>query len=784
MFLLGTMWLLGITAGRYLPLTGWQWLTLAAGAFTFAFLLRKNPLHRWLFLLLIPICLGAARYLPSEIMKQPEHIAFYNDLDIKATVTGVVVADPDVRDRYTALVLSVERVRIPRIGITKTVEGRILVRASRLTDWRYGDWVHAEGMLETPPEMEGFSYREYLGNQGIHSLMPTAYVNKLGSDRANPILSMIFDLRTHVHKAILRLYPEPEASLLSGILLGKESGIPPDLLEAYNRTGTTHIIAISGFNITILAGLFVSVFGRWFGARRGGWIAAAAIFLYTLLVGADPAVQRAAVMGGLALTARHLGRQTHGLASLSAAAIIMTLINPRTLWDVGFQLSFFATLGLILYADPLRTGAIRFLTRWLTPEQAEKIANPISEFFLFTLAAQITTLPLTAIHFRRLSLVSVLANPVILPLQPLLMIIGGLASLLGALWIPLGQPIAWVAWLFPAFTNQAVKFFAGWPAASIALGSFGFPLVLAYYLLLLGGTWVLSLPPDRRPGRETIIRLKMDTDLRFRLGLAALAIISGLTWHMFAHQPDGDLHLTILDVGEGDAVLLRSPNGGSVLINGGSSPIRLTDILGRYTSIFDRELDWLIIGGTSYDQVGGLTDLSDHFVIRDSLLPCSSGKGTFQRVLEDLDESSTPKTIYEPGHRLDLGEGAFLEILSVSDSGALIMVQWGSARFLLASGADPDLIYTSLDDPRLRSVSAVLLPAGGYAAVNPDEWLAHLNPGVILLSLRAGDLPADLPGSLSSSLQNTSVLRTDINGTIELTTDGSRLWIEVERVID
>lgn len=411
LFLLGMMWLLGITAGRHLTLTGWQWLTLAAGAFLFALLFRRNQLHRWLFLLLIPVCLGAARYLPSEIMRQPGQIAFYNDLEVKATVTGVVVEDPDVRDRYTALVLSVERVRIPQMEITKTVEGRILVRASRLIDWRYGDWVHAEGMLETPPEMDGFSYREYLGNQGIHSLMPTAYVKKIGSDQANPILSMIFDLRTHVHKVIQRLFPEPEASLLSGILLGKESGMPPELLEAYNRTGTTHIIAISGFNITLLAGLFISVFGRWFGARRGGWIAAAAIFLYTLLVGADPAVQRAAVMGGLALTARHLGRQTHGLASLSAAAIIMTLINPRTLWDVGFQLSFFATLRLILYADPLREGAIRFLMRWMTPKQSEKIANPISEFFLFTLAAQITTLPLTAIHFRRLSLISVLANP-------------------------------------------------------------------------------------------------------------------------------------------------------------------------------------------------------------------------------------------------------------------------------------------------------------------------------------------------------------------------------------
>lgn len=247
LFMLGMMWLLGITAGRNLPLTGWQWLTLAAGATLFALLFRRNQLHRWLFLLLIPLCLGAARYLPSEITKQPGHIAFYNDLDVKTIVTGVVVADPDIRDRYTALVLSVERVRIPQMGITKTVEGRILVRASRLTDWRYGDWVHAEGLLETPPEMDDFSYREYLGNQGIHTLMPTAYVRKIGSDRANPILSMIFDLRTHVHKAILRLFPEPEASLLSGILLGKESGIPPDLLEAYNRTGTTHIIAISGF---------------------------------------------------------------------------------------------------------------------------------------------------------------------------------------------------------------------------------------------------------------------------------------------------------------------------------------------------------------------------------------------------------------------------------------------------------------------------------------------------------------------------------------------------------
>jgi hypothetical protein len=112
------------------------------------------------------------------------------------------------------------------------------------------------------------------------------------------------------------------------------------------------------------------------------------------------------------------------------------------------------------------------------------------------------------------------------------------------------------------------------------------------------------------------------------------------------------------------------------------------------------------------------------------------------------------------------------------------MIEWDSSRILLAPGADPALILESLDDPRLRSVSAVLLPAGGYAAVNPDEWLKHLDPGVILLSLRTGEMPAELPKNISGPLLNRSILRTDINGTIDLTTDGSKLWIEVDRVID
>jgi ComEC/Rec2-related protein len=157
-----------------------------------------------------------------------------------------------------------------------------------------------------------------------------------------------------------------------------------------------------------------------------------AIIVYTILVGADAAVVSAALMAGLALLALRLARLTHGMASLAAAGMAMTVFDPRFLWEVGFQLSFMATLGLVLHVEPMRTWLIGRLSRALSEEQAERLAGPLSEFVLYTLAAQITTFPITAYHFQRLSLTSLIANPVILPAQPPIMILGDLATLAAA----------------------------------------------------------------------------------------------------------------------------------------------------------------------------------------------------------------------------------------------------------------------------------------------------------------------------------------------------------------
>ncbi len=295
--------------------------------------------------------------------------------------------------------------------------------------------------------------------------------------------------------------------------MGVDSGIPEEVVQAFQDTGTAHVIAISGFNIAIIAGLFALLFTRLLGRVKGAILALVGIVLYTLLVGAGPSVVRAALMGGLGLFAYHIGRRQVGLLTMALVAAVMALANPMVLWSASFQLSFFATLGLVLYAQPLEQGLEGLAARRLPPETAARLSRPVAEYLLFTLAASLATLPIILYHFQRLSLVSLVANPAILPAQPAVMVLGGLAVLLGMAFEPLGQLVGWLAWPFVAYTIRAVQFFAGWPITAVTVGQISSLGVILMYAMLFGLTFAWSAlqancancqawPGTRYPGRS------------------------------------------------------------------------------------------------------------------------------------------------------------------------------------------------------------------------------------------------------------------------------------------
>lgn len=260
--------------------------------------------------------------------------------------------------------------------------------------------------------------------------------------------------------ALNSLLPEPQVSLLNGILFGVKATMPPYLYNVLISTGTLHIIALSGLNISILANLTAQI-TLFLGRKASSIISICLIVLFVLFVGPNPSVVRAAIMGCLSLSAVYFGRQDWGVLSLFLAAGIMLLIDFSLIKNLSFQLSFLATLGIILANKKAecqhRNGLINQFKYWF------------KENLKLTFSAQLFTLPIILYNFHRLSLVAPVANLAIeWVIQPI-MVLGFITAIAGCVWQPLGLLPAWFVWVPLTYLITVVEWLAKIPGASIIL---------------------------------------------------------------------------------------------------------------------------------------------------------------------------------------------------------------------------------------------------------------------------------------------------------------------------
>jgi len=730
----------------------------------------------------LALALGAGRLLLAVPHFDETSLATYNDVGW-VTLEGVVVGEPDVRDYYTNLRVRAERLTLPD-GAELDIDGLVLVKAERYSQRHYGDRVRVEGLLEMPPVFEEFSYQEYLARQGIHSLIQRAHVAPLAENQANPLLYYLFAFKRYAQSVIARILPEPQAALLTGILLGVETGIPADLMEDFAATGTTHIIAISGFNITIISGIFAGLAERLFDERRAVWVAIVGVVVYTIFVGASAAVVRAALMGILYLWGRHLRRGTFAPVSLAAAAIGMTAWNPYTLWDVGFLLSFAATIGLVLYAEPLERAFERMLARVTSAERARKIVGLISEALLVTLAAQITTIGIILYYFGRLSLVTLLTNFLILPVQSFVMIWGGVATLLGLVFLPLGQVVGWVAWVFLTFTIEMVRLTARAPFASLPLKMEGW-MVWAYYALLGSLTWWLAQTRQRR----SELWAKFSSRLEAKVlagGAGVLLILAFFAWRSL---PDGRLHVVFLDVGQGDAIFIQTPSGKQVLVDGGPSETILLSQLGRQMPFWDRTLDLVILTHPDSDHVTGLVGVLERYrVDRVIYREQERESEVYEYWLQLLASEGAAVYRGEAGLELALDEGLEMTVLhpgaelleDANDNSVVTRLVYGRVSVLLPGDIEAE-VERRLAAQGVGLASTVLKAAHhGSCSSTTQEFLDAVEPEVVVISVGAENRFGHPCADVLERLGELSVYRTDEQGVIELVSDGARMWVETE----
>ena len=715
----------GIALNRFLRAPLDVWLIITLTPIILALILRRRvarlaSLNVWLIAAVgIALLLGAMRYQQTIHKITPADVSWYNDRKCEVLVTGALNDPPDYRDAYTNLRLNVKQIDNGQRFFN--VSGLLLAHVPINQTYEYGDEIRLRGQLQTPPQDEDFSYQDYLARQGILSYMPTSEATLLPGNDGNLISRAIYAFKDQAVDHIYRLFPDPEASVLAGMLLGVNGGLPAPIQQAFRDTGTAYVIAVSGFKISILAGVFVTLFSRILGTRRGWIFAVLGIAFYTFLVGANDAAVRAALMVTLALFAEQIGRRTQGLNTLAFVAALMALWNPLVLWDAGFQISFFATLGLILYMEPLQQTTENLLARYFPQWNAQQVIKYVLYYFLLTLAVQLTTIPIMAYQFKQIPLIALLANPSITPAQPLVMMLGGLAVILSFVFFSLGQFMAWIAWPLTAYTIRVVELFERVPHGTIPLGNFSLAFVILFYAVLLSLTFAGTHI------KEFIASLyRKYTNLSPITILIVLLIVAILSWRVVANTADGKLHITFLNVGSADAVLIQTPSGRHILINGGPTASSLSDALGERISLLNCNLDWLIIASTNENDVASLPRVLLRYQPANVLWSGNQEASFSSRQLAGwLDGQSIPVTPAKTGQTFDLGSGVTLKILDVSPLGSTLLIEWNDFRALLPIGENFDTLDHLQNGKNVGPVTVLLLSQSGYAPLTPPKWISE-----------------------------------------------------------
>ena len=621
-------------------------------------------------------------------------------------------------------------------------------------------------------------------------------------------LEWVYSVRNHLSQTLTELLPEPQASLAQGIILGKRGTIPSSLKDDFSRTGTAHLLAISGLHLTIVAGILLSV-GIWlFGRRRYVyiWLALGVIWLYAVLTGMHPPIVRGAIMASLFLTAELLGRQRSAITALTFAAAIMVGISPQILWTASFQLSFLAMAGLIFIAPPLQALGKKVVSKTLGEGGAVvSIANITTDSLGVTLGAVIAIWPVVAYYFGIVSFVGPLATFLALPALPGIIISGALAGVLGLVALPLAYPIGWLVWLFLSYLLLVVNVFAALSISSTEIGSVDTTLIAGYYLLLAIAIWLNSnrnklanLIP------QTTTRLKSGVIDSFKLSrlpmkwiIPPLLVIAILVSVAAATLPDDNLHVSFLDVSEGDAILIQTPAHQDILIDGGPSPQAICLELGKQMPFWDRTIDLVILTHPHADHLTGLIEVLQRYKVKQVLYSDLDYESPLHNEwLSLIKEKDIKYAIIQAGQQIDCGEGVTMNVLNpqkpplsdtqsdIDNNGVVLRLSMGDISFLLTA----DIFWETefeLIARRVNLRSTVLKVAHhGSDTSTTREFLAVANPQIAVISVGAGNSHGhpspEVMERLTEIVGEDKIYLTSEQGTIELTTDGERLWIEVE----
>lgn len=785
------------------------------------------------------------------------HYLVDQEQELNGEWEGIILSHPEIDGDRMQFQLEATGWRTPEMSRMDRVREMLLVQVKLtskqelklVNDWRRGQLVRIQGKLDVPGDagnFGGFSYRDYLRTMHIHSLLKVSGMQHMQLHSAlgtssiyepivlwNRMLAYVDQGRDRLANILQHIYVQPHIGYMQGLVLGSREDMDPDIYQKFSQLGLTHVLAISGLHVGVLIGALLSFFRLLRITKETSMsITMGFIPMYVLMTGASASVIRAGMMALLALYGAKKGWLKDGLHLLAAAFLLMVLWDPRYVLQVGFQLSFVVTAGLILFVPQVMN-------------MLGSLPRTISSAISVTLVAQAVSLPLTVYYFNQFSLLSFLANFAIVPCISLIVLpLGSISLLIASVYEPLAKPVVWLVERLNEFTFQLVHWLAQVEGATIIWPTPPLWWIVLYYVIFAMALdavrrWSATRQIYRR-GNSATVHHEDDTqpldfiEIPIRggsyQGISAFAavfifgfmVVQGYTWSRF-----DDTTVSFIDVGQGDSILISTATGKHMLIDGGGTVnFRKPDDRWRERRVpFEvgekvvvpllkqrgiRELDAVLLTHADQDHAGGLQAVLKHIPVKQFIMNGTWKSSVFMNSLYDTAiDKGIPIRKWEAGQRWKLDEWSALEVLypyPSSDSSlylednqneASLVVQvtlthptsGKQAVFMLTGDLEADgerqmLQYTA--GRPSKSIDVLKVAHHGSKTSTTPEWIEQWKPEIGIISAGRNNRYGHPHPKVLDTLRNAKipVKRTDIEGEIQfkLTSGGLKVRAKRDRI--
>ncbi len=725
--------------------------------------------------MLLFFLLGALEFLYSYNV-QLERFAVFDESNV--TIKGYIASDAELKEGKVSYIVDAFSVRKGYRGDFQNIKGKLLLTVPLNEDsiiYPYGSEITFEGILSRPQEIRnpgGFNYRRYLAQKGVGaSVFSYPYAISTGDEKkVNLLMKAGSFIREKIIHVIENSLPSQQAGLLNGMLIGYREGLSDEVQEAFSNAGLTHIMAVSGANVAFLIMPLAFLLKKLRLKRKAvNVIIIAFLVLFVYITGFEPSVLRAVVMASILLLSAILYREPDIYAAIALSCVLLLAVSPFMLFNVGFQLSYAATLSLVMFCKN-----IKCMLKW------HFIPEWVKDVLACTLSAQIGVLPITVLYFNKVSIISVIPNLLAVPMLEVITILGMLMAVLGQFSLVISRLIGYLNSVLLSLVLHITRISSNIPFATIKAVTPSIAAITAYYIIVLFLLWYRPLK---------MIKLKMK---HAAIILAAAVLISV----SFIMKP-GCLEIFFLDVGQGDCAFIRTYSGRTVLIDGGGStnPNILSKVGENVVVPFILDqgvssLDAVVATHAHSDHIQGLYDVLEQIDVKTLIIPSLSDESGFSKLIQHAEKNGTVVSRCCEDDIIKLDERTSFDVLSpeesfeadadsINNTSLVLKLFYKDITVLFTGDIETEMEEALVNGTEDLSADAIKIAHHGSSTSSSEAFIDEVAPKAAIISVGRNNFGHPSPVTEARLKENgIRAFRTDQCGAIVLKSNGKNIRLK------